>query len=173
MATAPTLQAEASACRSPHLLLCRPWGLLVIVFSCGSEALGLASEFSEEPLSTTEVLLINSTSDSSEPRVSSSLGSHLLQSGMWPLPCVSTPGANRPLRQPTQGVRVHLLLLMVSGVPTTRGPGVWLECLPGIAQTLGFTPGTAADRKRNNLAKVKIKCFDKVGCSCLQGQFGG
>lgn len=59
------------------------------------------------------------------------------------------------------------------GVPTTRGPGVWLECLPGIAQTLGFTPGTAADRKRNNLAKIEIKCFDKVGCSCLQGQFGG
>lgn len=64
LATAPTLQAEASACRSPHLLLHGPWGLLVIVFSCGSEALGLASEFSEEPLSTTEVLLINATSDS-------------------------------------------------------------------------------------------------------------
>lgn len=151
LATAPTLQAEASACRSPHLLLCGPWGLLVIVFSCGSEALGLASEFSEEPLSTTEVLLISSTSDSSEPGVSSSLGSHLLQSGRWPLPCVSTPGANRLLRQPTQGVRVHRLLLMVSlesQPQEDQGCGLRVECLPGIAQTLGFTPGTAAGRQK-------------------------
>lgn len=33
------------------------------------------------------------------------------------------------------------------GVPTTRGPGVWLECLPGIAQTLGFTPALQQTEK--------------------------
>lgn len=90
------------------------------------QARGFASEFPEEPPSTTEVLLINSTSESLEPRVSSPLGSRLLQSHRWP--CVPTPGAR------LQSVVAHPRCLGAPAAadcefraPTTRGPRVWLE----------------------------------------------
>lgn len=61
---APTpCRLKLEPCR-PHSLLFGPWGLLhlgnkVQLWLQIEQALGFASEFSEEPLSTTEVLLIN------------------------------------------------------------------------------------------------------------------
>lgn len=85
----PTLAAAPMPCRlepepcRPHSLPFGPRGLLYLsdniqLWLWLEQARGFASEFSEEPLSTTEVLLINATSDSLEPQVSSPLGSHLL-----------------------------------------------------------------------------------------------
>lgn len=85
----PTLAAAPMPCRlkpepcRSHSLPFGSRGLLhlsnnIQLWLWLEQALGFASEFSEEPLSTTEVLLINATSDSLEPQVSSPLGSHLL-----------------------------------------------------------------------------------------------
>lgn len=123
--------ASRSHCLPPSLCAVQALGTVgnsVQLWLWREQALGFAPEFPEEPLSTTEGPLINSTSDSLEPRVSSPPGSRLPQSSRRPLPCVSTPGTM------LQSVVAHPRCLGAPSAadcefraPTIRGPWVWLE----------------------------------------------
>lgn len=141
-----TLAAAPMPCR-PHSLPFGPRAPLrlgndIQLWLWIEEALGFASEFSGEPLSTTEVLLINATSDSLEPQVSSPPGSHLLQSGRWPclVPTLLAPGSSP---SPTQILGTHSASDCEYRAQSQEGQGVCgltVGCLPGIAQSPRLDP---------------------------------